>query len=60
VIEVGGEFPLFPRRSEMLKKIKRIVILIILAFAAVVGWALYEGSQTQVAHLRAMDLLSEP
>jgi predicted negative regulator of RcsB-dependent stress response len=44
----------------MLKKIKRIVILIILAFAAVVGWALYEGSQTQVAHLQAMDLLSEP
>ena len=50
----------------MLKKIKRIVILIILAFAAVVGWALYEGSQTRVktrglpGPLRAMDLLSEP
>ena len=41
MIEVGGDsHRFFQRRSEMLKKIKRIVILIILAVAAVVGWAL--------------------
>jgi predicted negative regulator of RcsB-dependent stress response len=44
----------------MLKKIKRIVILIILAFVAVVGWVVFDGYQFEQVQQRAMDFLGEP
>lgn len=43
----------------MLKKIKRVMIWIVLVYAALIGWRLYQIHMLQVGHERAMKSFHE-